>query len=58
LGLDGGVLYDPQVNYDRVKDQFYDFQSDPNPEPQATRTVNVPTPTAEVESMPELEERE
>lgn len=58
LGLDGGALYDPQVNYDRVKDQFYDFQSDPNPEPQATRTVNVPTPTAEVEPLPELEEPE
>jgi len=53
LGLDGGVLYDPQVNYERVKDQFYDFQSDPNPEPQATRTVNTPAQTAEVPPLPD-----
>ncbi|MEW4468123.1 TolC family outer membrane protein [Parasphingorhabdus sp. JC815] len=53
LGLDGGALYDPQLNYDRVKDQFYDFQSDPDPEPLATRTINIPAPTAEVEPLPE-----
>ncbi|MEH6756447.1 MAG: TolC family outer membrane protein [Parasphingorhabdus sp.] len=52
LGLDGGPLYDPQVNYDRVKGQFYDFQSDPNPEPQATHTVNTPAQTADIEPLP------
>lgn len=52
LGLEGGPLYDPQVNYDRVQNQFYDFQSDPNPEPQATRTVDTPAQTAEIEPLP------
>ncbi|QTD56865.1 TolC family outer membrane protein [Parasphingorhabdus cellanae] len=58
LGLDGGPLYDPQVNYDRVKNQFYDFQSDPNPEPQATRTVDTPAQTADIEPLPEAKGRE
>lgn len=53
LGLDGGPLYDPQVNYERVQGQFYDFQTDPNPEPQATRTVDTPAQTADIEPLPE-----
>ncbi len=57
LGLDGGPLYDPQVNYERVKDQFYDFQTDPNPEAKATRTVDVPAQTADIEPLPEVNER-
>lgn len=58
LGLEGGALYDPQVNYDRVQNQFYDFQSDPNPEPQATRTVDTPAQTADIEPLPETEKPE
>ena len=58
LGLEGGPLYDPQVNYDRVQNQFYDFQSDPNPEPQATRTVDTPAQTADIEPLPMSPERE
>ncbi|MEP6339356.1 TolC family outer membrane protein [Parasphingorhabdus sp.] len=53
LGLDGGPLYDPQVNYKRVKGIIYDFHSDPNPEPQATRTVDTPAQTADVEPLPD-----
>ncbi len=56
LGLEGGPLYDPQVNYDRVQNQFYDFQSDPNPEPKATRTVDTPAQTADIEPLPEQKE--
>ena len=41
LGLDGGPLYDPQVNYDRVKNIIWDWQSDPAPKPQSTRTVDT-----------------
>lgn len=57
LGLDGGTLYDPDVNYNRVKNVIYDFQSDPNPEPEATRTVDTPSQTAEIEPLPEPRKR-
>lgn len=52
LGLDGGTLYDPDVNYNRVKNVIYDFQSDPNPEPEATRTVDTQAQTADIEPLP------
>ncbi|QLC21334.1 TolC family outer membrane protein [Parasphingopyxis sp. CP4] len=42
LGLDGGVLYDPSVNYERVDDQFFDWNDDPRPVTQSTRTVDNP----------------
>jgi outer membrane protein len=42
LGLDGGVLYDPEVNYNRVKGRFLDFQEDKVGPPVATRTVDTP----------------
>lgn len=41
LGLDGGALYDPQVNYDRVKDTLWDWASDPAPRARGTRTVDI-----------------
>ena len=40
LGLDGGTLYDPNVNYERVDDQFFDWNDDPRPVTQSTRTVD------------------
>lgn len=57
LGLEGGPLYDPAVNYDRINDIFYDYQSDPNPEPQATRTVDSQAQKAEIEPLPEIPTR-
>jgi outer membrane protein len=57
LGLDGGPLYDPDVNYERVDDMFYDYQSDPNPEPQATRTVDTQAQKADIEPLPEMPPR-
>lgn len=57
LGLEGGPLYDPKVNYERVDDMFYDYQSDPNPEPQATRTVDTQAQKAEIEPLPEIPTR-
>lgn len=42
LGLDGGALYDPEVNYQRVKGRFLDFQEDKVGPPVATRTVDTP----------------
>jgi outer membrane protein len=48
LGLDGGVLYDPNVNYNRVNDKFIDWDEDPDPAPVATRTVDSPAQNANV----------
>lgn len=42
LGLDGGALYDPNVNYERVDDQWFDWNDDPRPVTQSTRTVDNP----------------
>lgn len=41
LGLDGGALYDPQINYDRVRNRLWDWDEDPRPAPAATRTVDT-----------------
>ena len=38
LNLDGGPLYDPVANYDRVRGRIGDFGSDGEPAPVATRT--------------------
>jgi outer membrane protein len=49
LGLgDQGPLYDPQVNYDRVKNKWSDWSRDPDPAAQSTRTVDIPPATAEI----------
>lgn len=42
LGLDGGALYDPQVNYQRVRGIVWDWQHDPAPVVRSTRTVDTP----------------
>ena len=41
LGLDGGVLYDPDTNYNRVKNAIWDWSRDPDPKPVSTRTVDT-----------------
>lgn len=48
LGLDGGALYDPQLNYERVRNKIWDWDQDPAPVPQATSTVNTPAQDARV----------
>jgi outer membrane protein len=45
LGLDGGALYDPVLNYNRVKNNIWDWNDDPKPAPVATRTVDTPAQT-------------
>jgi outer membrane protein len=42
LGLDGGVLYDPQANYQRVHAKIWDWSIDPAPKPKSTLTVDTP----------------
>jgi outer membrane protein len=49
LGLEGGALYDPMVNYDRVKGKWFDWDYDRSPAPQATRTVDTPAQNANVQ---------
>jgi len=45
LGLEGEVpLYDPVANYERVQDIIWDWQRDPDPVAQSTRTVDIPAP--------------
>jgi outer membrane protein len=39
LNLDGGALYDPLVNYNRVSRRASDWADDPAPAPVSTRTV-------------------
>ncbi|MDY7096849.1 MAG: TolC family outer membrane protein [Pseudomonadota bacterium] len=47
LDLDtGGPLYDPVVNYDRVKGKRWDWDRDPKAQAQSTRTVDIPAPDA------------
>ena len=49
LGIDsGGTLYDPEVNYRRVKGQIWDWADDPKPQQVATDTKGVPAATANV----------
>ena len=48
LNLDAGPLYNPMVNYDRVKGKWFDWDFDPAPSPQATRTVDTPAQNANV----------
>ncbi|MGH6746111.1 TolC family outer membrane protein [Novosphingobium sp.] len=41
LNLDGGILYDPEINYDRVKGKILDWDNDPAPVAKSTRTVDT-----------------
>jgi outer membrane protein len=54
LGLDDeGPLYDPVVNYDRVKNKFNDWSFDPDPVTRSTRTVDIPPQDAEIPPQPQ-----
>ena len=46
LGLDGGVLYDPTINYKRVRNKINDFGGDGEPDPVASTTAATPPQTA------------
>lgn len=49
LNLDAGTLYNPMVNYDRVKGKWFDWDFDPAPKVQSTRTVDSPAQNANVD---------
>lgn len=49
LGLDGeGLLYDPTLNYDRVRNSIWDWDRALDPAAQSTRTIDIPAPDAKV----------
>ena len=49
LGLgDDGPLYDPVINYDRVQGKWWDWERDPDPVAQSTRTIDITAPDAEI----------
>ncbi|WP_447749834.1 TolC family outer membrane protein [Sphingopyxis fribergensis] len=48
LGIEGGTLYDPEVNYRRVKGEIWDWADDPAPQQVATDTRAIPAATATV----------
>ena len=48
LGLEGGALYDPEVNYRRVKGKIWDWAKDKDPVAQSTRTVDTPAQDATI----------
>jgi outer membrane protein len=41
LGLDGGTLYDPEVNYRNARGTIWDWDDNPDPKPASTRTVDT-----------------
>ena len=46
LGLDGGALYDPTINYRRVRIRISDFGGDGEPAPVASSTADTPEQNA------------
>ncbi|GGC04165.1 membrane protein [Novosphingobium endophyticum] len=48
LNLDGGTLYDPEVNYERVRDKIFDWDDDPAPVARSTRTVDTPVQDGDI----------
>lgn len=50
LGLDGGSLYDPTINYKKVRNDWSDWNDGADPKPQSSRTVDSPAQNATVNS--------
>ncbi|NYT39996.1 TolC family outer membrane protein [Sphingomonas sp. R-74633] len=48
LNLDGGPLYDPGVNYKRVKNRWSDWSNDPDPQAVGTSTKSTPAQSPDV----------
>ena len=48
LGLEGGVLYDPVAEYEKVDNAWNDWASQPDPTTKSTRTVDIPAQDGEI----------
>ena len=53
LNLEGVTLYDPTVNYRRVRNSIWDYAKDPEPQTVATRTVDTPAQNPETSAKPQ-----
>ena len=51
LGIEGGALYDPLVNYDRVSGRWNDWDRGSDPEALGTRTIDIPAADAEIRDV-------
>ncbi len=49
----GGPLYDPQVNFDRVRGRMWDWERVPRATAQSTRTVDIPAADSTITSLAE-----
>lgn len=58
LGLEGGPLYDPVADYERVEGAWNDWSSRPDPTTVSTRTVDTPAQKADIEPLPEYERKQ
>lgn len=54
LGLDGGTLYDPNENYNRVQHKIWDWSDGPAPKREARDTRSIPAATADTPPQTEL----
>jgi outer membrane protein len=50
--LGSAALYDPNVNYERVRGKTWDWAHDPDPKAQSTRTVDSPAQDATIREQP------
>ena len=53
LGLEGGTLYDPVADYEKIDNAWNDWSSQPDPTTRSTRTVDTPAQKADIEPLPE-----
>jgi outer membrane protein len=53
LGLEGGALYDPVAEYEKVESAWNDWSSQPDPTTKSTRTVDTPAQKADIEPLPD-----
>ena len=51
LNLDGGTLYDPEINYKRVRGKWFDWDDNPQPQPVSTRTIDTKAQDGEIPSQ-------
>ena len=52
LGLEGGPLYDPVAEFEKVEGAWNDWASQPDPMTQSTRTVDTPAQKADIAPLP------
>jgi outer membrane protein len=53
LGLEGGALYDPVADFQKVEDAWNDWSSQADPQVKASQTVDTPAQKAEIEPLPQ-----